>query len=98
MRKSSIFCLIGALLVVIAFLFIGYSLSHGGSFPWSLEVTYTLYSVYLAVTCTMLLLSLHFGRKEGIQKGTRLLTIIFLCLTGLLIALLIYLIDSWIRT
>lgn len=96
MKKSNVFLLIGALLVAIAFLFIGYALSHGGSFPWSIEVTYILYGVYLAVTGAMLLLSLHFGHREGgASVAKRLLTIVCLCLTGLLIAFLAYLISCY---
>lgn len=95
MKRSNIFLLAGASLLLAAILFIWCAIFVAyGVFPWPLGVTYTIYGVYLAVTCGALLLSAHFSRKEAGKTPIikKVLTGICLSLTGLLIAFLIYLI------
>lgn len=94
MKKSNAFLLVGALLLAGAFLFIWYSVfASFSSFPWSLAVTYTIYGVYVVVTAVMLLLSLRFQLKNERCLPKLLLTAGCLCLTGMLVCFLVYLVT-----
>lgn len=51
MKKSSVFLIIGCVMVVGAIAFVMYALNHPEqSFPWSNGITYFIYAVYLLVT------------------------------------------------
>lgn len=54
---------LGLLLLVLAVCFVVYALGHPtGSFPWSNNVTYGVYLVYILVTAV--LLWAPFGKKQ----------------------------------
>lgn len=58
MNKKRIFLGIGYLMVLIAITFFNYAIHHTvGSFPWSNEITYSIYALYLIVTGCMFYMS-----------------------------------------
>lgn len=65
MKKSSVFLIIGCVMVVGAIAFVMYALNHPEqSFPWSNGITYFIYAVYLLVTIGVFFLSAK-SKKVG---------------------------------
>lgn len=58
MNKKRIFFMIGCSMVAIAITFFNYAIHHTtGSFPWSNEITYSIYASYLMITGCMFYMS-----------------------------------------
>lgn len=51
MKNNKKYLIIGLVMLVIGIIFILYALNHPeGSFPWRLDLTYTIYLTYLGLT------------------------------------------------
>lgn len=58
MNKKRIFFMIGCSMVAIAITFFNYAIHHTTeSFPWSNEITYSIYKLYLIITGCMFFMS-----------------------------------------
>lgn len=63
-KKTSI--IIGAILLLIAVIFVGVAVSHPElSFPWSLRITYMLYGLYVWLLFRFLLVIPVFQHMKG---------------------------------
>lgn len=59
MKNSKIFGIVGFIMALILLAFLIYAFNHpSGSFPWSLEITYFIYAVYIAIMIIMFILSM----------------------------------------
>ena len=72
-KEKKISCILfwtGIVVVIIAVLFIGYSLNNPqASFSWGLDVTYFIYIVYVVMTIILFVLSNIFSRKNKQNKS-----------------------------
>ena len=51
MRNNIKYLIIGLVMLVIGIIFMLYAINHPeGSFPWRLDLTYTIYLTYLGLT------------------------------------------------
>ncbi len=65
MKSTKSFLAIGLVMLVGAIVFLGYALAHPeASFPWSNEVTFAIYGVYLMAMVAMFLLFAIGTRKK----------------------------------